>query len=103
MVLDGQITRLLALPEVQAKLSLKASYWLGTEGLHVKIKNSAMFPEYTASVKAALYDSVTSFVKDVVWNGQLSDLFTSQKMYVNGELGALYGLPGVGGTTVAPI
>jgi hypothetical protein len=102
-VLDGEITRLLALSVVRANLSLKASYWLGTESLPIKIKNSAMFPEYTASVKAALYESVSSFVKDVVWNGQLGDLFKSQKVYVNGELGALYGLPGVSGTALAPI
>jgi hypothetical protein len=102
-VLDGEVTRLLATPAAKANLSLKASYWLGTESLPVKNKNSAMFPEYTASIKAALYQSVTSFVTDVVWNGQLGDLFTSQKVYMNAELGALYGLPGVSGTAVAPI
>jgi hypothetical protein len=102
-VLDGEVTRLLAMPSVQKNLSLKASYWLGTESLPTKIKNSTMFPEYTATVKTALYESVTSFVKDVVWNGRLTDLFTSQKVYANAELAALYALPGASGTTVAPI
>jgi hypothetical protein len=102
-VLDGEVTRLLALSDVQANLSLKASYWLGTESLPTRIKSSAMFPEYTASVKDALYQSITAFVRDVVWNGQLGDLFSSQKVYVNAELGALYDIPGASGTDLAPI
>ena len=102
-MLDGEVTRLLAMPSVRANLGLKASYWLGTEALPTKIKNSAMFPEYTASVKAALYTSVKSFIDDVVWNGHLDDLFTSQKVFANAELGTLYGLPGASGTALSPV
>jgi hypothetical protein len=102
-VLDGQVNRLLAMSNVRDNLSLKASYWLGAEALPTKIKDPTLFPEYRPSVKAALYESVTSFVKDVVWQGQLSDLFTSRKVFVNAELGALYGISGASGTTVAPL
>src|SRR5258706_38815 len=88
---------------VTLDIGSKASYWLGTEALPMKIKNSAMFPEYTASVKAALYTSVKSFIADVVWKGHLDDLFTSQKVFANAELGTLYGLPGASGTALSPV
>src|SRR5205814_9097836 len=46
---------------------------------------------------------VKSFIDDVVWHGHLDDLFTSQKVYANAELGTLYGLPGASGTALTPI
>ena len=43
-VLDGEVVRLLAVPNVQANLSLKASYWLGAETLPTKSRTARSFP-----------------------------------------------------------
>jgi hypothetical protein len=77
------------------------SYWIGIEKLAGEPKTAALFPEYTDSLKAALQDSAHAFLTDAVSSGTLWDLFTSRKMYVNGEISTAFGIPGGSGTTLS--
>jgi hypothetical protein len=103
-VLLAEVNRLLALPAAQANLTLKASYWLGVERIaaDVTTKNATIFPEFTASLQTSLYQSSLAFVTDILWNGKVSDLFSSQRVYVNQDIGRVYGISGATGTAVAP-
>ena len=103
-VLAAEVDRLLALPAVQANLGAKAGYWLGVEKLRSIIpKDSTLFPEFTTQVKNDLYDSAGMFVRDVMANGTVNDLLTSDRMYLNADLAKVYGVPGVTGKELAPI
>jgi hypothetical protein len=104
-VLAAEVNRLLALPAARANLSRKASYWLGVEAIpsDVTNKSPAIFPEFTETLKASLYQATFAFVEDILWNGKVSDLFTSQRVYANQEIAKVYGIPGVTGTTIVPV
>jgi hypothetical protein len=95
-VLAGEVDRLMRLPAARANLTRKASFWLGLEGLPSKLRDRKLYPTYTDSLKTALYRSAQSFLDDTLWNGKFSDLFTSSKVYVNAEMGRVYGITGAG-------
>jgi hypothetical protein len=102
-VLAAEVDRLIATPVAQANLSLLVSYWLWTERVPAREKDPGLFPEYTAALKQAIYQSGQAFVKDVVTTGKLSDLFTSTKVYVNKDISTVFGIPGGNGTTLVPV
>ena len=94
VVLAAEVDRLMQLPAARANLTRKASYWLGLESLPSKLRDERLYPEYTETLKAAVYKGVQSFLTDTLWGGKFSDLFTSSKVYVNREMGQVYGIPG---------
>jgi hypothetical protein len=102
-VLAGEVDRLLARPAARSNLTLKASYWLGLEALRSKLRDKRLYPAYTDTLKASLYQSVKAFLEDTLWNGTFRDLFTSSKVYVNQELGRVYQIPGAVGIGLTPV
>ncbi len=98
-----EVSRLLALPAAQDQVSRLVGYWAGVEKIPGSAKDSELFPEYTATLKASLYEGAQAFVRDVVWSGKFSDLLTSRKVYVNDGLAAVYGLTGVTGAALVPV
>ena len=91
-VLAAEVDRLMQLPAARAHLTRKASYWLGLEALPSKLRNGRLYPEYTDTLKSALYTSVQTFLKETLWNGTFADLFRSSVVYANRELATVYGL-----------
>jgi hypothetical protein len=102
-VLSAEVDRLMKLPAARANLAQKASFWLGLGGLTNRSRNTKLYPEWNESLKSALNRSVQLFVTDIVNNGKLSDLFTSNRVYVNQTLGQVYGIPGATGANLVPI
>jgi hypothetical protein len=103
-VLAQEVDRLLATPAVRANLASKASFWLGVEKLRSIVpKNMTLFPEFTAQVQDDLYQSARMFVQDLFTNGDLGDLLTSRRMYLNANLAKVYGIPGVTSTSLVPV
>ena len=99
-VLEAEIDRILKLPAAKANLTQKAFYWLGLAGINNRSRKANLYPEWTETVKAALAQSVQLFLGEVIGAGKLSDLFTSNRIYLNRELSRLYGIPlpmGTGG------
>lgn len=94
-VLAAEADRLLDKPETQANLSQLAGYWLGVERIKRMEKDAAAFPEFSPELKASMYRSAQLFVQDVLATGNVTDLLTSKKMYLNQALATLYSIPGV--------
>ena len=97
-VLSAQVERLLALQPARDILTKKVSYYLDVEKIPVVSKDAGVFSEFTPSLQSSLYQSAQLFLKDLVWNGSLGDLFTSNKYYANEEIAKVYGLPPVQGS-----
>jgi hypothetical protein len=102
-VLSAEVDRLMALPAVQANVANKVGGWLSVHKADVTVKDPNAFPQFTPAVLAGLKNSLQMFLKDVVHQGTLLDLITSDRMFVNQELAALYGLPGVNGTDLVAV
>lgn len=103
MVLAAEVDRLLTLPEVKTGLSKKAGTWIGLPKLARAQKDGMLFSRFSTAARDALVQGEDMFLGQILWNGRLSDLITSRRMYVNQELATLYGVPGVTGTAVVPI
>jgi Protein of unknown function (DUF1592)/Protein of unknown function (DUF1588)/Protein of unknown function (DUF1595)/Protein of unknown function (DUF1585) len=103
-VLEAEIDRILQLPAVKANLTQKAFYWLGLAGISNRSRKANLYPEWNENVKAALTQSVRLFLGEIISSGKLSDLFTSNRIFLNRELSRLYGipLPGSGGGGAMP-
>lgn len=102
-VLGAEVDRLLALPAARDNLTQKISFYLAVERIPGASKDSVTFPEFTPSLQSSLYQSAKLFLNDLVWSGQVSDLFTSNRYYSNEELSRVYGLPPVQGNALVPI
>ncbi len=102
-VLTQEVDRLLAQADVRNNLTQDATMWLGLGRLKSRPKDAALFPEFTPTASDALMKSGELFLADTMWNGQLTDLFNSKKIFLNQELAALYGVAGVTGTELTPV
>jgi hypothetical protein len=102
-VLATEVNRLLALPAAQANLGLQSSYWLQLEKFPARSKDRTLFPEFTDTLHTTLYKSALSSIEDMVLRGNLADLFTSTKMYVNAEMGTVYGIAGATGSSLVSV
>ncbi|HEY2903984.1 MAG TPA: DUF1592 domain-containing protein [Polyangia bacterium] len=98
-VLQAQVGRLLTVPAVQANLMKKVSYFLAFETLPVVKKDPATYPAF-AGLQGTLYESAQAFLKDIIWDGRFSDLFTSRRIFADQTMAAAYGLPAVSGTNL---
>ncbi len=102
-VFASEVERLLTLQPGRDNLTKKVSYYLNIEKISVVGKDAALFPEYTNTLKNSLHDSANMFLKDLVWNGAVGDLFTSNKYYANAEIAKVYGLPDVQGSGLVEV
>ena len=103
--LAGEVDRLMMLPAARTNMTTKASYWLGLAGITNRSRDSKLYPEWNESLKSSLARSVQMFLSDVIGSGSLGDLFASNKVYINQQMGQLYGIsgatgPGMVGVTV---
>jgi hypothetical protein len=102
-VLAAEVDRLMALPAVKANIANKVGSWLSIHKTEVTVKDPKVFPQFTTAITTALTQSVQLFLQDVVYRGTLLDLVTSNRMYLNQELAALYGINGVSGSELVPV
>jgi Protein of unknown function (DUF1592)/Protein of unknown function (DUF1595)/Protein of unknown function (DUF1588)/Protein of unknown function (DUF1585) len=93
-VVAAEVDRLMATPAARDVLTRYLSYWLWVERVRARDRALTLFPEATSSLREAVYQSGFAFLKDVMTAGTLSDLFTSNKVYVNAEMSAVYGIAG---------
>jgi hypothetical protein len=86
--------RMLADPRTKAKLAGFFHQWLDLERAEHAAKDPALFPEFNEAARADLRQSLQLFLEEVVW-GESSDyrqLLQASHLWVNRNLGALYGL-----------
>ncbi|MBI1372462.1 MAG: DUF1592 domain-containing protein [Phycisphaera sp.] len=89
-----QAQRMLDDPRCHAKVRQFMHYWLDIEQVPDMAKDKEQFKGFDAAVTSDLRTSLDLFLDDVVWNGSgdFRQLLTSDAMYVNGRLGAYYGV-----------
>ena len=72
--------------------------------LDTTVKDPMLFADFTVGMRNAMYTETDKFIRDVLWNGKVNDLITSNKSYVNSLLGTLYGVKGgADPNTFAPV
>jgi hypothetical protein len=96
----AQVNRLLALPAAQAYLTDTILKWLGLGVMFEKTKDAALLSPLSATgsapdlsaIESDLWTSAQMFVSSILWSGsgKVDDLFTSQAVYLNLRLAALY-------------
>ena len=101
-VLSAEVTRLIGLPAVRDLLMKKVSYYLDFETLPFIQKDPPTYPGF-AALQSTLYQSSQLFLKDIIWDGHFSDLFTSRRIYANDALASAYGLPPVTGSDLQAV
>jgi hypothetical protein len=102
--LDAQVSRLLASPRAHASVARFFREYLSTDDLATMTKDATLFPRATATLAAAMQAEIAATTADLVFTrrADLRDLLDNRQTFVNAELAALYGLPGVTGTALVP-
>jgi hypothetical protein len=110
-----EIDRLLALPDVRANVTRIVNDWFNVRGIteksHSDMYLAGLPPPATGDIQTAvesdLVRSTQLFIEDVLWGGtgDLNQLLTSSKIFVNQRLATLYTLPFSGATpdTFVPV
>ena len=80
--LAAEVARLMATPPAQVAMTRHVSRWMSIEALPRETKEAALFPSYTPSLEASLYESGRAFARDIALTGTLADLFGSTTVYV---------------------
>ncbi len=92
-VLLAQVKRLLGDPRSRALFDGFGAQWLGLMGLEHKTFDTALFPQMTAEMRAAMVDEARLFFDYVVReNRSVIEFVDSETTFLNGPLAALYGL-----------
>jgi mono/diheme cytochrome c family protein len=92
-VLDAQVLRLLKDPRSRALFDGFGAQWLGVGGLNRQVFDSAMFPQMTAQLRAAMYDEPRLFFESIVReNKSVLRFVDGDYTYLNGTLASIYGL-----------
>ncbi len=98
----AQLDRLLALPATRSNLTNLVGTWFGLDDVlnkgakdQVLLSPLATADQDSTAIVGELLSSGRRFIADVLWTsaGKVTDLLTSQKVFVNQRLATLYGLP----------
>lgn len=78
----------------RAKVRDFVHHWLRLDHYPELTKDKESFPQFTPEVVSDLHASLDLFVDDVIWNGagDYRELLSSDHLYVNGRLAAVYGI-----------
>ena len=92
---EAQVRRLLADPRAGAMMVEFHRQWLAFDQLSAEPKDPATYPQYDATLEAAIRQESDRFVTKVMWQGPgtLAAFLTSTDTQVNAPLAALYGVP----------
>ena len=100
-----QVDRLLMLPAVQANLVRITLAWFNVNQLYAKQKDKSLLvplnpsdatiSDLTTSLQNDMLKSASLFVDDIYWHGsgQITDLLTSDRMFINQRMATLLNLP----------
>ncbi len=102
----AQVDRLLQTDAVKQNIDNVIVSWFNVPQLVIKTKDPTLIPDAVttmvpmgqdvqATLESDILISTTDFVDDILWqgSGRVTELLTSNKLFVNPRLGALYGLP----------
>lgn len=99
LLVDGpgvreQAARMLADPRARQGVHNFIAELYGLWALGEKVKDDTLFPQWTPTLKAVMRDELLARVEDVVFDqpADFFSLYDGQKVFVNNELAAIYGL-----------
>lgn len=92
--ISEQAARMLADPRARQGVQNFVAELYGLWALGEKVKDDALFPEWTPTLKAVMRDELLARVEDVVFDqpADFFSLYDGQKVFVNNELARIYGL-----------
>lgn len=101
----AQARRLLEDPRARPAVSNFHQQWLDYDRISNVGKDATLFPEWSSSIGALMREETRAFLDDVVFSpaGNLSQLLTSPRTFLNAELAALYGASGPTGAAFEPV
>jgi hypothetical protein len=93
--LAGHVSRMLAHPRADARLTGFFEEFIGLQRLEGVSKDAEMFPQMTPTLRAAMRDEVGRLFQELALGpgADFRDLLTSRVTFVTRELAAVYGLP----------
>lgn len=89
----AQIDRLLPITQTRENLNQVVGAYFTLNQIDEAKKESSVFPEWNGAVTNSMYTETATFIRNTLWQGQLSGLLTSRTTYVNSVLATLYGVP----------
>lgn len=97
-VLSAQARRMTTDPRIRRMAIEFGTQWLHVRGLdQLDEKSETVFPEFTA-IRAALNEEPVRFFTDLFQrDGSVLELLDADHGFVNGQLAAYYGIPGISG------
>ena len=102
---QAQAERLLALPAAHDAVRAFFATLLSLDNLDTLTRPTAIFPQFTPTLGAALKQETALAIDDLVFarDGDYRHLFDQTDTFVNAELAALYGVPAPAGTGFAQV
>jgi hypothetical protein len=99
--IETQARRLLADPRARAVMATFAEQWLGSENVTGVSKLASAAPTFNATVAASMRNELQQFVTYVIFDGThtYDELLTANYSFLDGTLGAFYGVSGPTGST----
>ena len=96
VVLDGQLTRMLADPRSRSLVTNFAFQWLDVRGLDQITPDPRLFPDFDEDLRQAFEKEIELFVDSILRaDASVVDLLTARHTFVNDRLARHYGLPDV--------
>ncbi|MCB9756363.1 MAG: DUF1592 domain-containing protein [Myxococcales bacterium] len=94
--LEAQARRMLADPRSREVVARFAEQWLGVESVATLEKSAALFPGFTADVRAAMSHETRAFVEHVVFDSShgFDELLTADYTFADAALASYYGVAG---------
>lgn len=96
--IETHANRLLGGAATRANLEAAMSSYFALPNVAGVVIDAATIPGFTLTegARSSIYHEAELFLQDVLWGGQLSDLVTSRRGYVNALNAPIYGLPAAG-------
>jgi hypothetical protein len=100
-----QARRLLQDPKAHPAVEEFFNQWLTLNQLPGVAKDPVTYPEFTSTLQTGIQSETLAFVDWVLWqsDARLPTLLTSPVSFVNQEIAAVYGVPGITGTTLQQV
>ncbi|MBO6940409.1 MAG: DUF1592 domain-containing protein [Deltaproteobacteria bacterium] len=98
---ERELARLLETPAAERMLGHFVEGWLEVEDLEARVKDDTVFM-LTPEMRASMLNETRALYLDLVRSGgTFEDMMTAEHTFVDGQLAALYGLPGEGRVDLA--
>jgi hypothetical protein len=103
--LTRQAERMLQSPKARTKVSDFIVRWLRLDHHQELSKDPQAFPQFTPEIVSDLRTSLDLFVDEVIWkrSGDFRELLSSDQLYLNGRLAAVYGADLAGDAAFQPV